>query len=215
MKTLTLSLVAGLLAVSDASAIEQSSFYAEAGVSYLALREARFERTMDPLRTSGGRSEAAPFIAGGVSFSEHFGLRLSYHYVDEIDAVAEFPSPPWGGPVTTPVVTWGYYEDEVHLVGLAPELRWAAGPKLRFTLAPTLNWVTSRGEVWYAAPNATILPGPARRYGKEDFTFGGSVGLVWTLTDQAAVSVGYQYANLKPSFDRTAHIVSGAFRWNF
>lgn len=214
MKILSLSLVAGLLAVSHTTAVAQPSFYAEAGVSYLALRDARFERTMNPLRTWGGRSEAAPFIAGGMSFSEHFGVRLSYHYVDEIDAVAELPSMP-GGPVTTPVVTWGHYRDEVHLVGLSPELRWAAGSKLRFTLAPTLNWVASRGDVWYAAPNVTMLPGPARRHSKEDFTFGGSVGLTWPLTDRAAVSVGYQYANLEPSFGRTAHIVSGAFRWNF
>lgn len=212
MKTFTLVALGALLTTAAAA---QTTFYAEAGVSYLALRDARFETAPDPLRTSGGKSEAAPFIAGGVSFTERFGLRLSYHYVDQINASAQFPSPPAGGPITTPVVVWGYYQDEVHLVGLAPEFRWAAGPKLRFTIAPVLNWVASRGEVWYAAANAAVLPGPSRRPSDEDFTFGGSLGLEWSLTEHAAISLSYQYADLQPSFDREAHLISGALRWNF
>lgn len=212
MKIITLSLLAASAA---ATALAQPKFYAEAGLSYFALRSAQFEAAPAPLRVNEG-SRAAPFIAAGYSFTERFGLRLSYHYVHDITATAAFPRQP-GDPeeVELPVVVYGQYKDDVHLVGLAPEFRWSLAPAWQLTISPVLNWVESRGEVRYSSSVPTFAAIPDRRVHDDGFTFGGSIGLEWTIAERAALSLSYQYTDLDPSFDREAHIFSGGVRWKF
>ncbi|HYP17494.1 MAG TPA: outer membrane beta-barrel protein [Opitutus sp.] len=210
MKLLSSSLFSALIA---ATAFADSKAYVETGASYIALRDARFESRPDPLHVDGGRSKVAPFIAAGYSFTERLGLRLSYHFLDDIRASAEFPHSPGHGDVHLPVVVWGHYRDDVHLVGLAPELRWARGDKLTFTFSPGLNWVASRGHVSYGTVETVPMTG--RKQSDEGFTLGGSVGLVWALAERSAVSLNYQYTDLDPSFGREAHLLTGGVRFSF
>jgi opacity protein-like surface antigen len=214
MKTFALSLLALLL---SSSAFADAKLYAEAGLSHVVLRDARYEAYPSPLAVSEDRRQAAPFIAAGYSFNPLLGLRLSYHFIDDLSATTQFPHPP--GPPGQPVialVTWGHYRDDVHLLSLAPELKWPATGKLTFILAPALNWVASRGEVSYSftggIPFVPVLP---RGHRDSAFTFGGSVGAAWSVSTHVALSIAYQYADLEPSFERTAHVFSGALRWNF
>jgi len=97
-RCLALSLSSAALAV---TASAQTGWRAEVGASYFDLQGARFERSPAPLRTSGGASRVAPFVAVGYQFDEMLGVRVSYHAIGELETVAKFGSPPsQGEPVT-------------------------------------------------------------------------------------------------------------------
>lgn len=202
----------------SATVVAKAQFYVEAGVSFVGLADGRFERTPDAFFSDDGE-EAAPFIAGGYSFSERFGMRASYHYIGDIKASAGYGHPPGMPDPVLPVVVYGHYKDDVHLVGLAPELRWAATEKLKLTFSPMLNWVASRGVARYAygatPPTTLLAPIPNRRHRDEGLTFGASIGMAWMIGERSTLSLSYQYTDLEPSWDRVAHLVSGALRWNF
>ncbi len=208
-----LSLSTALLLASTAAA--ESKIFAEAGVSYFALRGADFDGP-NVLSASGGRNEVAPFVAAGYRFTETFALRLSYHHVNEIASTVQYGYPPaTGGDVNIPMVVWGEHRDRVHVVGLAPELRWTLGDRLSATVSPALNWVASSGGVryWTNSPAITIIPW--RPHDDDALTFGGSLGLAYSLSERTGLSIAYQYADLDPSWGREAHIFSGALRLNF
>jgi hypothetical protein len=215
---LFLTLLAGATALADAK------FYAEAGASHFALRGARFgssplERFGGQLLTASSRqSRTAPLVAAGCSFGDFYGLRLSYQFIDDLSGTVEYGAPSGTVPRTA-VYTRGYFRDEVHLLGIAPELKLPVNRIIKLTFSPTLNWVASRGEINHVYVDvvsiAPLEPFPTRKQRKEAFTFGGSMGLTWSVAKHAALSVAYHYADLDPSFERTAHIVSGGLRWNF
>jgi hypothetical protein len=209
---LFLTLLAGATALADAK------FYAEAGASHFALRGARFEKQPNPLTVSDDKGQIAPFVAAGYSFTDTLGLRLSYHFVDDVSGSALYPYPPDYGDIRplVAVVTWGFYRDDIHLLSLAPELKWPVNGKLKLSFSPSLNWVASRGEVTYSFTSlSTLIPALARKRRDDGFTFGGSVGLTWSVAERVALSAGYHYVDLDPSFNRTAHIISGGLRWEF
>ncbi len=192
---------------------------ADVGVSYFGLRGARFEAHPAPFFVDEG-SKAAPFVAAGYAFSERFAVRASYHYLHDVKATAGYGHPPGvPGQVVLPVVVYGHYEDDVHLVGLAPELRWAPARKVVITVAPVLNWVASRGVARYSFvrtdPLALVAPIPDQRHDEAGFTFGGTIGAAWTIGERSALLLSYRYTDLDPSWDREAHILSGALRLKF
>jgi len=106
MRCLKFALLGGVIAATAAA--QQNGFYAEVGASYLSLHGARFERSPAPLQTMGGKARTAPFITAGYRVDSGLGVRLSYHAIGDIEAVAKFGSPPDPKePVNTPVVVWG------------------------------------------------------------------------------------------------------------
>jgi hypothetical protein len=197
-----------------ALALGASAIQPEVGASYFELHNARFEPAPTPLSVDEP-SKGAPFIAVTHDFTDRFGFRLSYHHVNNLRATAQFGSPPGSPPSPLAVVVWGHYHDDVHLLSAAPEFKWSFSPKLTFAIAPQLSWVASRGVVSYSTTNALIqLIGPRKRH-QDGFTLGGSARFLWSLGHRSAVSVGYQYVDLNPSFDREAHVFSGGVRWRF
>src|ERR1043165_8694865 len=118
---------------------------AEAGVSYFVPRHGRFEKSPAPL-TLDDSNRGAPFVAVTRAVNENFGLRFSYHYVNEFRARTQLSSPPGS---LLAIVVWGHYRDAVHLLSAEPELTWKLAPALTFAIAPQLNWVASRGTVSY------------------------------------------------------------------
>ncbi len=213
MQCLKLALLGGMVAATAVA--QQAGFYAEIGASYLSLHGERFERSPEALETRGGKARTAPFITAGYRVDDGLSVRLSYHAIGDIEASAKFASPPDPDePVNTPVVVWGRYEDEVHLVTLAPEFSWPRG-KLTFTVAPEVNWVSSRGRATYTMEDPTIAAIPPRRHSENGFTLGGAVGISYALAERTSVSLTYHYTDLDPSFDRQAHVLSGGVRWAF
>lgn len=213
MRCLNFALLGGLIVATAAA--QQNGFYAEVGASYLSLHGERFERSPASSQTLGGKARTAPFITAGYRVDGGLGVRLSYHAIGDIEAAAKFGSPPsQDGPVTTPVVVWGHYEDEVHLVTLAPEFSWPRG-KLTFSLAPEVNWVSSRGRVTYTMEDPTITAIPPRRHSENGFTLGGSIGVSYAIAERTSVSLTYHYTDLDPSFDRQAHVFSAGVKWAF
>jgi hypothetical protein len=187
----------------------------EAGASYFDLRDARFEPAPAPLQVLQSEHKVVPFIAATHAFNESFALRFSYQYLHDLTASAEFGSPPGDPPSPLAVVVWGRYQDDVHVVSAAPEFRWSLRPRLNLSLAPQLNWVASRGTVAHSSTNALILLRAPYRRNDDGFTLGGSLRLAWSFRAHSALSLGYQYLDLEPSFDRKAHVYSAGWSWQF
>lgn len=186
----------------------------EIGASFFLLDGGNLDGSPRPVSVDEP-GEIAPFIALTYGLTDRIGLRFSYQYLNNVRTTAMFSSPPPGGPVTIPIVVWGHYVDDVHLLTLAPEFKWPVSPKMTLSVAPQLHWVASRGVVSYSTTNALIqLVAPRGRHA-DGFTAGGAARLGWTLGPRAAVSVAYQYCDLDPSFDREAHVFSGGFQWRF
>ena len=160
-------------------------------------------------------AETQPSSAAAYAWTEQFALRLSYQFLNHVEATAQFGSPPGSPPSPLPVVVSGHYQDDIHVVGLAPEFRLAVASAFTLALAPQLNWVGSRGTVGYSSPSALILFAPPRERNADGFTFGGSIRLLWSLGGRASLTLAYQYLDLEPSFGRETHVFSGALRWNF
>lgn len=212
-------------------AFAESKFYAEAGVAYVALRGASYETGATPSLTLANtvpgtplptstfailgedKSTWAPFVSAGYHFSEHIGVRLGYHYVGNLNASVK-STLLVGGDVVLGDVSLRF-NDEVHVLSFAPELRWPIADKLRLTFSPELNWVTSRGEILATTSNPVINIVPRRARNEQELTFGASVGALWSLSDKCDLSLSYKYSDLKPSWGRAAHMLSGALRWNF
>jgi hypothetical protein len=209
MKTfqITAVLALGLMAAAPAGAV----IGLEAGYSHFKFRDS------DPERDIGTRmvdepSRGAPFIAGSMTLTERIGLRLSYHYIDDIRSTAELRLPEdW--PATVSV--HGAYRDNVHLVTFAPEYGWSPRPGLLLAISPQLHWVNSRGHVSYSTnwPDL-VLPDPERR-NRHGFTLGISGRIGVTLSERSAAFVGYGFSDLEPSFGRQAHVFSGGFSFAF
>lgn len=201
--------------LSAAALRAETNFRAEAGVSYFALHGARFENQPAPLALDQDGGRWAPFVAGSYAFTERVGVRLSYHYVHNLSATAEYGYPPGPGDVHPQVVTWGHYDDDIHLVTLAPQLKWAFNDRVSATVAPGLNWVASRGTVGYSTLNPAVTL-PARRGRNESgLTLGAAAGLAWAVGEQGTFSLSYQWVDLDPSWNREAHVFSGGLGWQF
>jgi hypothetical protein len=209
MKTfhITALLVLGLIAAAPAGAV----IGFEAGYSHFAFRDSDPEPGIGT-RTADESSRGAPFIAGSMTLTNRIGLRLSYHYIDDIRTTADLILPPdW--PATISVR--GDYRDNVHLVTLAPEYGWSPRPRLLLAISPQLHWVNSRGHVSYSTNSPeVVLPDPERR-NRHGFTLGisGRIGL--TLSERSAAFAGYGFSDLDPSFGRQAHVFSGGFSYAF
>lgn len=197
-----------------APVVAQPRFYAEAGVSYLAV-----EGTTSPdvhislplLARDHDKTAWSPFIAAGWNLSDHFGLRTAYRYVDGLNVQEAFAIQDGTG--TYHLTT--RYSDDLHVVTLAPEFRWRAGHAAVITLSPELNWVHLRESVhtWTNAP--AVDPAPPRTRSDEDFSLGGSAAVVWALTARWSLPLRYSYLDLDPSWNRRAHAVSAGLAWQF
>lgn len=208
MKPFRLIVTLALLVV---PVVASAKIQPEVGVSYFALRDTELERGSYPLWTDEP-SETSPFVAATYEFNERFGLRLSYHYLDDVRTTTQLGSPP-GSPLA--VVVWGHFNDDVHLFSAAPEFRWSLAPKLTFAIAPQLNWVASKGVVSYSTNDPLVLLVAPRKWDDDGVTLGGSARFLWSLGRRAALTLGYQYLDLDPSFGREAHVVSGGVQWSF
>jgi opacity protein-like surface antigen len=207
-------LIASLLcALSAAAANAQSKLYVEAGVSYFDLQGATFaDNTASNVAVVGVDDSAwAPIVAAGYSFTEHIGLRFSYQYVSDIRSAVDRTYPAG----EDSYVVNSLYSDDLHILALAPEFKWILTPKLSFSLSPELNWIAMREDMrsHTDAPSITVIPQTSRT--EEEFTFGASAGVSWALDERSALTLAYKYVDLKPSWDRTANVVSAGLRWKF
>ena len=94
MKPFRLIVTLALLVV---PVVASAKIQPEVGVSYFALRDTELERGSYPLWTDEP-SETSPFVAATYEFNERFGLRLSYHYLDDVRTTTQLGSPP-GSPL--------------------------------------------------------------------------------------------------------------------
>lgn len=228
MKALSLALLATALAL-PASAAPRLRF--EAGAGYFFFRHARLadQPTAFAIDEPG---RLAPFVAVSHDFTERFGLRWSYQHVDDAQTTTEFrwqvvpvdpqinvvpPSTAIPGPVLlfAPPRVFGHYRDDIHILGLAPEFTWEFGRRLSVVLAPELNWVASRGTVSYSSDSAFVLLVAPRGRREDGFMLGGGAKARWALNERTALSLGYRYLDLEPSFDREAHVISAGVEWRF
>jgi hypothetical protein len=205
---LRLTLVLAFAAFAPARAAD---FRAEAGAAWFDLRGAEFERNSTVLRVAED-SRLAPFVAASLGVNERIALRLGYAYLQNLHAVTQLGSPP-GTPL--PVVVWGNYEDDIHVLTFSPEFSWTFAPGWTVALAPQLNWVASRGRVSYATDSALILLVGPRQREEEDFTLGGAVRLRRELNRSWSLTAGYGHVDLDPSFGRVANVFSGGLQWRF
>jgi hypothetical protein len=190
-------------------------FHAEVGASAFLLRQrGALEPGPAPL-TVDSPTKFSPFVAGTFAFWERFGLRLSYHHLNDVETTAEFGSPPGIPPSPLPIVVWGHYRDDVHLFSLMPEYTWNLARGLKLGIAPQLNWVASEGVIRYSTNNALILLMAPRQRDDHGFTLGGGARLLWALGARATLSLGYHHSDLGPSFHRRAHVLSAGFAWKF
>lgn len=189
-----------------------AGFQAEAGVSYFNFIDGQYERNPPLALSKDEPNRAAPFVAVSHAFTPRLALRLSYQFVNNARATIEHGSPPGS---MLPIVVFGHYRDDIHVVGLAPEFNFNLTPRFSFALAPKLNWVASRGMVAYSTTDPLILlVGPQSR-SEHGFTAGGAARVQWSLGPRAAVTAGYEYSDLDPSFERKAHIFSAGLAWRF
>ncbi len=216
------------------AAFAESRFYTEAGASYVMLMGAHYPSGAPSLASvavyppilewtrshdNKDTPKWAPFVAVGYSFTDWLGVRLSYQYIANLTARTEWRSRFAPGyetlvGVLAPIFTTTYEED-IHVLSLAPEFRWPVTSAVAVTFSPELNWVASRGEVQesyvtYYTPTVT-----RRVRNEKEYTLGVSAGAVWSLTKRCDLVFRYKYADLKPSFGREAHILSGAIRLGF
>jgi hypothetical protein len=181
----------------------------EAGASRFALTSSTFPH---PTPVSGTIKEDdavwAPFVAADYSISQRLGLRLSYHYIDSVTYAIEHPVEPQ--PSAWFIST--RYTDDLHLLTLAPELKWALGNKTTISVAPQLNWIHVKQVfgTFTNAPHVSVLP-PVKRT-KEAFTFGASAGVTWQLGRRWGLALRYSYLDLDPSWGRRSHVISGGVR---
>ena len=191
------------------------TFHAEAGASAFFLRQhGPLEPGPAPLSVDNP-TKVAPFLAGTFAFSERFGLRLSYHHLNDVETTAMFGSPPGLPPSPLPIVVWGHYRDDLHLFSVMPEFKWRWNGALSVGLAPQLNWLESKGVISYSTDSALILLMGPRARDDDGFTLGGAARLHWTLGTRASLSLTYQYSDLAPSFHRRAHVLSAGIEWKF
>lgn len=157
----------------------------------------------------------APFLAAHIPLTDRFGLRFACDYLDDARTTATYGSPPGHPPSPLAVVVTGHYRDDVQIFSVAPEWRWQPSPDFGLALAPQLNWVVSRGIVGYSSTDALILliaPQPRR---EQAFTAGAGARVDWAIGARGALSLGYRYVDLAPSFERKAHALSAGVTWKF
>lgn len=220
-----------LTALLTCSAFAESKFYTDAGVSYTLLKGATYTSGLQPSYALASlvpgapvptsifallnedKSQWAPFIAAGYAFSDRVGVRISYHYLGRLTANSK-STLLVGGDVVLGDVSLRF-NDTVHLFSLSPEFSFPVLGKLTLTFSPELNWVASRGEVLASTLNPVINVLPSRVRNEQGFSFGASVGARWSLTEQCDFTVGYKYTDLKPSWGRQAHLLSGGLHFKF
>jgi hypothetical protein len=211
-----------------------SNFYTEAGVSYAALHGASygsaasgFDPTLSlsnivagapaPTSTltvlSEDKSQWAPFVAAGYTFTDRIGLRLSYQYIGSLSARAK-STIIVGGDAVLGEVSFRF-NDKVHVVSLAPVFTWPLASKLTLTFSPEVNWIASRGEILASTDSPQINIAPRQVRNEQDVSVGASVGARWFLTEKCDLILGYKYTDLKPSWGRQAHLFSGGLHWRF
>jgi hypothetical protein len=206
------SLALGLLLLLLAAPLARAlPLVPEVGVSYFWLRDARIASS-SPVLAVDEPGRAAPYVALTYGVNARLGLRLSYHHIDDARTTSVLGSPPGA---LLPIVVWEHLRDDIHVASLAPEFTWPLGPTTLFAVAPQLNWVGSKGVVSYSTDNPLVLLiGPTSRR-DDGFTVGGSIRFRQALGTRAALSLGYQFVDLDPSFDRRAHVLTGGVSWRF
>ena len=192
-----------------------TAFHAEAGGSAFFLRQ---HGPLEPGRGPNSLEnpeKSVPFVAVAMALSEAFALRLSYHALNDVETTAMFGSPPSDPSPPLPVVVWGHYRDDVHLLTVTPEFKWRIHSALTLGAAPQLNWVKSDGVISYSTNNALVLLQAPRERDDDGFTLGATTRLSWAVGSRVSASLSYQYSDLGPSFHRRAHVVSAGLEWKF
>ena len=212
MKILSVLILLG--AISATSATASSAIQPEIGVSYFVLRSTKLEPSPAALSVDEP-TKFAPFVAVKCDATPWLGLRLSYHFLNDLHTIAN-NAVPTGLPLSTlPVTVENHYQDDVHLVSVAPEFTWSVAPQWTVAIAPQVNWVSSRGTISYST-NSPLLSLVAPRARNDDgFTLGGGGWVRWSPGARTTLSLGYHYLDLEPSFGREAHSFSGGVSWKF
>lgn len=216
MPTMTRLLLLPMLMIGFAPLLTKAQppaakLHVEAGASLLLLNDARLSSSLGSTVVREDDSAWAPFLAAGYAFSERWGLRLSYHYVDGVKAAMD----------TTLVAGTESYliatrlSDDIHIVSFGPEWRWPLSPALVLSASPTVSWVTVRAETLTTSDAPHIMIVPRTLWTHDDLTLGGGLGVAWQLSAAWAASLRYSYLDLEPSSDRSAHAISLGLRRNF
>ncbi|MCF3650407.1 outer membrane beta-barrel protein [Synoicihabitans lomoniglobus] len=230
MKSVFVSLLSLLTGV---SAWAQTGFFAEAGVGHLSLSGAKYSIANVALSSSGGNTvpgtagpfttndsfsreddhATVPFIAAGYTFSENLGLRFTYHHIGDLTTIADYDVIIGGDAVAGSVHT--VFQDTTRLFTLSPEFSWSVNQTIELTVSPELNLVLNRATITTTTDDVSIMIVPTSPYSDESVTFGGSADVKFHLSPQASLVVRYKYTDLKPSRDRTGHLISASLRWHF
>lgn len=231
MKTLTILLAAVSLV---GNAFAAPGFFVEAGAGHATFTKAEAPAVGPELFSRFAfiaiyswksdvrdeqRSKTFPELAAGYRFSDRFALRLSYQTVRDLTTETVWWGEAYIGPPTlvalaTPVFRTTTHDD-IHVVGLAPELTLPLVGAFSMTFAPELNWVAVRSDVREVFE--TYAPEERLSYSRsqDKFRLGVSAGVACALTDRAEIRLRYKYADFRGSFDRAAHETIASFRWKF
>jgi hypothetical protein len=186
----------------------------EAGPSYFFFEGARPEVAPDPLQFDAP-DKGGFFVAATYAFTERIGARVAYHQVNNTRIAAQYGSPPGSPPSPLTVVVWGHYRDDIHLITAGPEFKWRPYPRLLLAAGPQVNWIASRGTASYGSETALILFAGPRARNDEGFTWGGAARVAWAVGARTAITAGYQFVDLEPSFHRRAQVMSAGVSWRF
>ena len=195
-------------------AIHASPFHVEAGASYFMFNGTNLESRAN-LNSVDEPKNRAPFVGVQYDLGQGFGVRFSYQWVNEVWTTAEYGPTANFSPSPFPSLVWGYYHDDIDVISVSPEFALALTPRLSVGIAPQINWVRSRGWIHYSSMSPVLLLVAPQAWRDDGFTVGGSTRLQWIFASRAAASVSYQFTDLKPSFGRKAHVLTGSLQWRF
>ena len=213
------------------SAFAQLIVYTEAGVSYAALQGADYSSGIQASLATGSMVPGAPVpkstntifaedksswasdLAAGYAFSDRIGVRLDNPHLGKLPASAKATIIIVGDAALGDLSF--RFNDTVHVLSLAPEINWPLTGKFMLTMSRELNWVASRGEVLVSTTSTSLTVVPWRERNEQEFSLGALAGVRYAFTERCDLNLGYKYSDLKPSWSREAHMISGGLKVNF
>lgn len=219
-------LITSLFIGSSFAVAASPGFFLEAGAGYAFLHGADYASSGFIYDTGAAQSTitgsqtvdeedgvGTAVLAAGYTFSERFGVRLSYQNLGR--ATTTFTSDVVIANDVIAAAVHSRYSDQVEIVALAPEFRWAPRRNLTLVFTPEANWVRSDAEIAVVTNHPAISVAPRSTRTRDEITLGGGVAGEWSVTAHLALVTRYQYVNLEPSWGRHAQIVTGTLQWRF
>ncbi len=157
---------------------------------------------------------AVALVAGGYRFTDHFRLRVAYQHFGRTTATSVADVVITSTDVEAGSITMAY-SDEVQVVSFAPELSWAATPRLTLSVAPQLHWVFSDASLRTSSDSPVVQIIPFISRSSDELRLGGSVAAAYDLSDRLQLTARYDYLDLATSWDREAHALTLGLRLDF